>query len=256
MRTRRGITFIEILFVLTILGILLAIAIPTMAGTRDSAALKTAARDFVSAGQWARQVAISSGEQTFLIIYPKEDQWRLAFFDERIEDQQNWKERREPGPDELHRPLQPRISVTALRNDAGAVELGEEVRVAFYPNGASSGLAIQLENRRGAQITVDFDRGSGRPEVYSGPPKSFAAKLKENGFDPSEFGLVDDTVAAADVAKPGEGFSRVAGWTEEERVSQYKDAVTRMLERSRKQHEINEAGGAGAYYSEARQWRK
>jgi prepilin-type N-terminal cleavage/methylation domain-containing protein len=253
-RLRRAVTFIEMMFVITIIGVLLAVALPNMTGSRDGAALRSASRDLLAAGLLARQQAIVSGEPTFLVLYPKENQWRIEFFDEAAEQDRRWQDRRTRSSDERVRDLPTRIGFGKFRNDLGEITPEREVRLTFFPNGTSSGLAMQVQDRRGSTLVVDFDRGTGRPEVYAGEPKTFVAKLREQGFDPAEFGLFDDSAIDPAQARLGEGFKRVAGWNEEERVSAYKDAVERMLERSRRRHDIQEAGGPAAYYTEAARW--
>ncbi|MBI1290402.1 prepilin-type N-terminal cleavage/methylation domain-containing protein [bacterium] len=253
---RRAVTFIEVMFVVVIIGIVLAVAVPNMAGSRDSAALKGTVRDLVSGGLLARQMAVTTGEQTFLVFRPKDRTWRMEFFDASKEEDRRWQDRRERTSDERDRPLERKVEFSKFQNDAGALEVREEIKLAFYPNGTCSGMAVQVKSDRGAGIVVDFDRATGRPEVYNGEPKSLATKLKEQGIDPTEFGLIDDTALVDAGSKAGEGFKKIAGWTEEERVGAYKDAVDKMLSRSRKQYDIQQAGGAAAFYAEAQKWGK
>lgn len=251
---RRAMTFIEIMFVVVIIGIVVAVAIPNMAGTRDSAALKSTVRDIVAGGLLARQTAVTSGEDTFLVFRPKENTWRMEFFDASKEEDRRWQDRRERTHDERDRPLERKVSFAAFHTDAGKLEPMEEVRLAFHPNGACTGMAIQVQGNRGNPVVIDFERATGRPEVYPGEPKSLSVKLKEQGIDPAEFGLPDESLVASGGSTAGEGFKKTAGWTETERVNAYKDAVDRMLARSRKSFEIQQAGGPDAYYTEASKW--
>jgi Tfp pilus assembly protein FimT len=240
--------------VVVIIGIVLAVAIPNMAGTRDSAAIRGTTRDLVSGGLLARQMAVTTGETTYLVFRPKDGIWRIELFDMEREQETRWQDRRTRSHDERDRPLERKVAFSKFQNDAGEIPAAEEVRLAFHPNGSSSGLAIQVQGARGAPVVVDFDRATGRPEVYGGEPKTLATKLREQGIDPSEFGLVDDSMLAAATSTAGEGFRRTAGWNEEERVQHYKDVVERMLARSRKQYDIEQAGGAAAFYAEAQRW--
>jgi hypothetical protein len=102
---------------------------------------------------------------------------------------------------------------------------------------------------------VDFEQATGRPEIYQGEPKSMAQKLKEQGIDPTKYGLQDNALADAPGTRPGEGFYRASGMNEDERVKFYQDAAERMIQRSRnKYYSSATEGGIGAYYSEAARW--
>lgn len=250
---RRGVTFLEIMVVVVIFGILFAIALPNMSGPRERTALRGAARSLASGGLLARQMAITTGERTYLLFDIKNNQWRIAYMTEEQEQAQRLRDDLGRTQDERDVILPTRVSFKNVKSGAGEDITEETASITFYPNGSSSGLAVELANTRGRSLTIDFERSTARPEVYEGEPKSMAQKLRDKGLNPEDFGLEDDTVFAA-AGSEDSGFSRTAGWDEEERVSAYKDAVERMLERSRQRYDMNQAGGPQAYYSEAQQW--
>ena len=257
-----GFTFLELMVVIAILAILVVFMIPNMSGTRDKAALHTAARQMTSAGMLARQLAIAYGEETELILHKDTGKWQLRLTPE-LKDKRERRRlssgsRRTDEPlteDEQENSLPPRVTFNQLKVNQGDDDASGEVRLAFYPNGACSGLTIELKNNRDKSITVDFERPTGRPDVYTGPPKSIAARMKEQGLDPATYGIPDD---APDVElnadAPGAGFSRTAGQSSDERVEQYKDAVQRMLDRSKNRYEVVKSGNAAEVYAGQNAW--
>lgn len=254
-RNQRGVTFLEIMIVIVILGILAAVVLPNMAGPREKMALQTSARDIASAGLLARQMAIVTGREATLEFNPEEGGWTVRYTV--LEDERRSRRSRSSGDErveelETFRSLPERVRYSKFRADEIEFEPKDPQVLTFYPSGSSSGMAIQVINRRDKTLTIDFDTSTGRPEVYAGEPKTLAQKLREMGLDPKQFGL-EDGVADAGKNRPGEGFFLSAGWTAEERVDYYRDAAERMLERSRVRTQIAEEG-PGAYYSEASRW--
>lgn len=252
--TRRGVTFLEIMVVVVIMGILVAVALPSMRGPAERTALRTSARDFVAAGLSARQTAIVERHNTFLLLHPKDRTWRIHLTPP-MEKRYTWaKQEREPTlADEILRSLPQYIDFKQVRHGDEKLELGEdEIELTFYPNGSCSGMAIEVGNTRNRSLTVEFDEATGRPEVYAGEPKTMAAKLREQGIDPAAYGLQEDAVAAKGT-DAGSGFKRTAGMNEDERVKYYEDAVQRMISRSRNKYE-SDKNGAGAAYAGAAAW--
>jgi type II secretion system protein H len=67
MKRSRGLTLIEILVVLAIIGLVTAIALPMVAGT-SNAEMRSAARQLASGLRLARSEAVSQRRETFLVI--------------------------------------------------------------------------------------------------------------------------------------------------------------------------------------------
>ncbi|MCC5875086.1 MAG: prepilin-type N-terminal cleavage/methylation domain-containing protein [Candidatus Sumerlaeia bacterium] len=277
---RRGVTFLEIMVVIVILGILAAVALPNMMGTRSRAALRTAARSMTSAGIQARQAAIAYGKETELIIDMENGSWMILLMPEEEDERVNRGRRRAPvrssmrteremapgyTSEEQIRELPSRVTFGEIttwsdKDDARpatnrrrGVVRADLHRLTFYPNGSSSGMAIELKNDRDRSLTVDFDRSSGRPEIYEGPPKTLAQKLTDMGLNPEDYGIFDERdLAAGEGRRPGEGFTRI-GWSEEERIGHYESVAERLMRRAQRRH-TEENEGAASAYMEAQRW--
>lgn len=266
---RRGVTFLEIMVVLVIIGIIAAVAIPNLTGTRSRTELRTAARTLAAAGIQARQMAISYGEQTELIIDLEQEQWMIRFSPEDEDSREGRRRSRmrtdremQPGQTsaEQIRELPQRVTFGEITTRSGGDErtsrrarAGDELRrLTFYPNGSSSGMAIQLRNDRERSLTVDFDPAGGRPEIYEGEPKTMAEKLREMGLNPEEYGIYDDQIAAGDGRTPGEGFTRI-GWSSQERADYYEGVAERLMRRAQTRY-TEENDGPAAAYMEAGRW--
>ncbi len=263
---RRGLTFVEVLLVIVIMLVLLAVALPNMSGPRDRMALRSATRDLATGGMLARQMAISYGESTYLVIDPENNQWWLELSPDAAEvrEQRERVHRRArrvsdaqghaSTSEERIRDLPIRTEFVTLMQEGSELALRDKVRVTFYPNGMTDGIAIEVENGRGDSSTVEFEAGMTRPEIYAGSPRSPAERLRAMGLNPADYGIAETVSAENEGRAPGEGFYQSAGWTSEERVAAYKDAVDRMVDRSRTRFEAQEAGGPAAYYREASRW--
>lgn len=253
---RRGVTFLELMVVMMILGIMLAIVIPNLSGPRAKMALRTASRDMAAAGMLARHKAITQGEQTYFIVNGDDGTWRIHYSlpDERASSWRRRKEQFEPQTsEEQPRNLPETVSYKRIDVDHEEVPLEDEYRMIFYPNGTCSGMAIQIVNSRDKTLTIDFEAQSGLPAVYQGKPKTFAEKLRESGLDPAKYGITEDGIAGAGGSRPGEGFYLSAGMSKEERINYYADISERIKAQAERQYRVKQ-DGVGVYYSEAARW--
>lgn len=238
LRHRRGLTFLEILVVLVIIGIMLAVMLPNMRNPREKAALNSAARQVAAAASIARQQAIATGHRTRLRVDIHKQRFRLVFdrpearrssYSRSRDEAASLEERVRPFPVGVRcrRILQygSEVDLTRIRDD-------EFFEVVFYPNGSSTGAAIELRNRLEKTVTVEISSSSGRVETYLGPAKTVDEKLAQGSGKGST---------------PGEGFYRV-GSSEDERVSEYKSVVSRILQNQRDQYDMQQQGLDPATY--------
>ncbi|MGD0498263.1 MAG: prepilin-type N-terminal cleavage/methylation domain-containing protein [Bryobacteraceae bacterium] len=152
---RRGITLIELVVVLTIIGITAAISFPAFSAGLDSVRLASATQSVASflngavshveRRQQPVEVAISLRDNS-LTLYSNE-----------------------PGfPRELKMP--DGVSIEAVLPPL-ADETETVRRIVFLPGGAIPGIGIQIANQRGGRRIVRLDPMTGFPRVESVPTK-------------------------------------------------------------------------------------
>lgn len=244
---RRGFTLLELMFIMAILGVLLAMTIPRLGGSAQRAALETTGRNMARLAEYARQVAVSQQSPTTLTIDPEAGQWWISLpfdgddrFTRRIIRRSRGADHVALSEEEEISTLHPRLTFREILVNGEAVKTKDPVVVTFYPNGTSTGVQVIVENSRGRLLTIEVETATGRASAYRGEPKDFAMKLHEAGIDPGKFGL-EAPVAAAEPTARDERFYRIGG--AEQREAYYRDAAERIMSRARANYEQSAASG-------------
>ncbi len=257
--SRSGFTFVELMFVVVILGILAAVAAPRITGGGADTALRTTAINLSKLCAFARQSAISSQDRVTLTIKPEERQWYIEL--PRDDDDRKYRPKRRgervvaTDEEETHE-LHPRLRIAEVLIDGDEVR-DEEVKVVFFPNGSSSGATIILATPKDRKMTVHIEKATGLASASRGEPRSFAEMLEEAGLDPGKYAGVESSVQHEDGRSftPGEGFRRTAG-SERERVAAYQDVAARIMgNAARKYEEERESGQVASPPTDSQQRR-
>jgi general secretion pathway protein H len=141
-----GFTLIELLAAMTIVGILLAVSIPSTVKFYQSMQYRQAVRDVITVLASARYSAVNSGRAQDVVINPETNE--LRFNKERI-----------VLPEELN------LVVTTARE----INREDEAVIRFYPEGGSSGGGVDIERpgADGVRISVDWLVGKVSQESYA-----------------------------------------------------------------------------------------
>lgn len=255
-RSRRGLTFLEIMVVVTILAILIAVAVPNMAGPRARAALQSTARQLASAASVARQMAVAEQREAYLRFDYEKRLWRIALA-EPDEASVSYAERRRQSEStytfEQPQPFLRGIDVVEIKSQGEVLEQRGTIypEIIFYPNGSSSGGSVVLQNARGRKMTVQVLAATGRAMSYVGEPKTSGDLLAAAGANLDLFPGAEksDGGTASASANPGDGFYRSAG-SEEDRVRGYRSVAERLTEQMRSQYEMKIYGlDPSTYYT-------
>lgn len=258
MRTRadRGFSMIELMFVVTVLAVLVAVAMPRLSGSRDRAALETTAHQMARLAAYARQVAVTRQGEAVLVLRRDRGEW---FLEAPLKPGERTRDRRQTARvkamerdrrDDGRTPLESEEATRRLENKVmfGKVLIADEearagdVEIIFYPNGAATGTVIELTNEKGRRMTVEIEAATGRASAYFGDPKTFGEKLAELGVDPEAYGEEGPRASDTDGGPiPGEGFRRI-GQSEEGRVKAYQDAAARIMSRATSKYTRKQAG--------------
>jgi prepilin-type N-terminal cleavage/methylation domain-containing protein len=148
---RRGVTLIEMLVVVAIIGLIVSVSVPSVASGIDSVRLASATNS-VAAFMNAAVNRVERRQQVLeLVISPKDN--LLALYSN------------QPGPArELRMPDGIAIQAVLPRADDG----GDDVRrFILMPGAVVPGAGIQLGNRHGARRIVRLDPMTGYPRVES-----------------------------------------------------------------------------------------
>jgi len=132
----RGFTLLELVVVLLILGLLAALAAPTISGTLESGRLRSGAAEMRAVFTLARTLAVSGGKERAVIV----DRARGLY-----------------GVDgEEERRLPEGVEVSSARVGDRAEE-GDTFRVQFYPDGSAEETEVVLaaSGAGGLRVAVD-----------------------------------------------------------------------------------------------------
>ncbi len=199
-------TLLELMISLVILGALLVVTVPNLAGAGRMGHLNGAARDIVALMRYARSTAIFGEIEVELIFSPDAGLYTIDYDATVMEMQRDERRgrRRSRGRDRRFEEMVERRhhrwrrvrSLPTGRDNAlevffAAVETEVEVEsrrdagtflpaVVFYPDGTASSLTLVLEGRTGAQLSLNIFTATGLAEVTVGANRERDGGATEN----------------------------------------------------------------------------
>ncbi len=145
---RRRFTFIELIVVIVIIGVLVGLVGPRVSGRLGGRGLDSAAGRIAVLGEHAVSLAASSGRMHRLVVELEEGAYYIAAEDE---------------PGEKHFSLPPGVRFVAASIEDKAVD--EELLVRFAPDGWADNASLLLEDESGRRVSVEFTLSMGRPKI-------------------------------------------------------------------------------------------
>jgi prepilin-type N-terminal cleavage/methylation domain-containing protein len=176
MKRRRGFTFIEILLVISLAVILMALAMPRMAGTFKRGQLESSARELVGMLRYARHLAVLRAGGTQVTIHPQAGRYQLTLVDldamgEPIDGQEVLlpEESDFRVPDDFRgvKTIDDSVYFTVVHSSAPLAPKTDLPRVIFYPDGSATASTISIQNdaRKAYAITIYRTTGLARVEA-------------------------------------------------------------------------------------------
>ena len=181
MYMRRGFTFIEIILVIMLLGVLAAVSFPRMGSTFHRAQVQAEARELVGVLRYARHTAILRGDGAEVRFDPERGEYELLLVDLDLEGMPA--REYEPGvrryrtdessvrvPDDvrgLHR-LPEGVFFTLFQSSAPLSRETKLPRVIYYPDGSASPAMIAIKGNRSKELNVQIFRTTGMAMVKEG----------------------------------------------------------------------------------------
>ena len=133
----RGVTLLELLIVLTVMGFIVAIVLPTLGSGVSTAALKSAAREVAAGLRYARGQAIAQRTEAVLVLDVEARTFTL------------------PPDAHLHRlPERVELKLFTAQRDLVSDKVGA---IRFFPDGGSTGGRITLAS--GERNTTSMSTG-------------------------------------------------------------------------------------------------
>jgi prepilin-type N-terminal cleavage/methylation domain-containing protein len=141
--TQAGFTLLELLLVITMLGLLAGVAIPHFRGSYEAARLEAAGEIVQQSVSAARGGARATGEVWNLVWDPGEGEIHILPLEDSAEG--------DSGPVFPARSLPPELEVR-----------WSTYRIAFYPDGSAVPAWVEIENRRGTGLRMEIEGPGGR----------------------------------------------------------------------------------------------
>ncbi|MDB6056010.1 MAG: hypothetical protein JWN25_3533 [Verrucomicrobiales bacterium] len=158
-------TLIEIMIVVALMGIVLAMGIPSIARVLQKEGIRKAVSDVVEAFSTARSQAILSGTPTEVIIDPANRTFKVVLF--ALKDPNNLDENQKAAS--LFTATLPEdIGLDGVFVNYREISLGdEEAHIKFYPNGTADQCAVVIHSPSREVKKIMVDIVTGRAEMVA-----------------------------------------------------------------------------------------
>lgn len=174
----RGLTFLEIMVVVTILGVLLAVSSPSLKNMYQKMQLNASARQIGSLCKYGRAAAIMQEGEVRILFDLESARYRLRLppkvdeDDRRSHSRYRNEEEKKLASVEEPKYLPPDVEFVEIMTDAPEEENPGrwQTGLIFYQNGSATPCIITLENRRGRRVTIEVQHATGAVRIYQGDP--------------------------------------------------------------------------------------
>lgn len=167
-RRRRAVTFIELMIVLAIMGVMLSITLFSVKGSMGRNRLSAAARDLVSVARYARQKAVMRGEGTEIRLDMEKGRFQFRLSPVRRKGRSRNSGSGKRTRMERVRYLSERqgdvyfkrIMLEGIEQDKGGI-----IKVRFNKNGSAMPTVIVLSGTKGGTLQIEIAGSTGAVRV-------------------------------------------------------------------------------------------
>ena len=146
---RRGFTFIELIFVVTLLAILAVVTVPRFRRSFDSLVLQNFVSDFTSYAMYAQAKSVSGGSEVSVDLDPTQ---RLLLTEDHVKYQ-------DPSGGNVDQWVTGKVKSIP---DLVLVDLKASTgKIVFYPDGTSDSADIDIKGKYSGKYSVSVDPGTG-----------------------------------------------------------------------------------------------
>jgi type II secretion system protein H len=163
----RGFTLLEIMTVIVIMGVMIAITMPSMKAMNEKNKLRSTARELIALMKYARSEAVFGHRMTEVFLDLDK---RLYWMDLRTPDAKTGEYNPKAKKTQLEqkRELNNKISFDEVSVYDSNIVKGKLIAVDFYPDGSASPMLITLANLNGSKMTIEIIKSTGLTEVTPG----------------------------------------------------------------------------------------
>lgn len=179
-RRRTGFTLLELLLVVVITLLASALAVPSFVRSIQTANLRTASRMVVTAGKYARSMAVLQQKQMTIFFNSHTGEISIVALDRTAGATHDAFLERRPNPVaggesesyatdvRLVRKLPDGVTISEFSSPTPDNELDGVYWVNYYPSGVSDKYALRLQDdRRNRSVRVEIDHLSGSASTYN-----------------------------------------------------------------------------------------
>lgn len=177
----RGFTLAEITVVVVIIGIIVAVSLPSMRNMAKNNRLRSSVREIMSLMKYARSEAVFNGRTTQVFL---DTDGREFWVDLRTPDKKTGKYNpKDPKTTmERKRPLESNVFFNKVNALTANVLDGNVIAVDFFPDGTASPVMVNLANDQDVNYTIQVLKSTGLVELNKGDLDTVAAAKGELSY--------------------------------------------------------------------------
>jgi prepilin-type N-terminal cleavage/methylation domain-containing protein len=181
----RAMTFLEIMVVVVIIGVMSVVTAVVWEGTYGKTQMTSDARSFMSLARYARQQAITRKHTVELRVNFETDRYQLQLDPDK---KKSYIVSGDQEPREIEQVRQfgsKRMPISIVTMQGPTVPTGGEkiVPIRFFRNGSATPTTMVLSDKEKKTMTIEILEATGAVRTYAGPPKEVIVEVPDGEED-------------------------------------------------------------------------